>query len=117
MTRKEYENAREAAAEPYIAAMRSTITRVCINLIHAGIMTRNAAALQRRATMNGACQLMAAVVNEGVQILEKLNDLAPLETDDLDVYQWEREVLDDAIATCKAFIEEWRDKEYSIDQV
>lgn len=117
MTRNEYIDARESAAEPYITAMHSTITRVCMSLINAGIMTRNAAALQRRATMNGAYQLMEAVVNEGAPILEKLNDLAPLETDDLDVYQWEREVLNDAIATCKAFIEEWRDKEYSIDQV
>ena len=112
MTRNEYIDAREAAAEPYVAAMRSTITRVCMSLINAGIMTRKAAALQRRATMNGAYQLMAAMVNEGVSILEKLNDLAPLETDDLDVYQWEREVLKDAISTCKAFIDEWRYKEY-----
>ena len=36
------------------------------------------------------------------------------EADDLDVYQWEREVLEDAISTCKAFIEEWRDKENSL---
>lgn len=70
MTRNEYIDAREAAAKPYVTAMRSTITRVCMNLINAGIMTRNAAALQRRATMNGAYQLMEAVVNEGAPILE-----------------------------------------------
>ena len=114
MTRNEYENAREAAAEPYVAAMRSTITRVCMSLIRAGIEARHASAIELRMHVHGAYQLMEAVVNEGAPILEKLNDLAPMEADDLDVYQWEREVLDDAISTCKAVIEEWRDKEYSL---
>lgn len=117
MTRKEYENAREAAAEPYIAAMRSTITRVCMSMIRADIEKKHAAIIEIRMHSHGAYQLMEAIITEGEPIQDKLHDISPLEADDLDVYQWEREVLDDAISTCKAFIEEWRDKEYSIDQV
>lgn len=114
MTRKEYENAREAAAEPYVTAMRSIITRVCMSLIRAGIEARHASAIELRMHMHGEYKFMEAVVNEGAPILAKLHDLAPLEADDLDVYKWEREVLEDAISTCKAFIEEWRDKENSL---